>query len=148
MGPDGRSGRVRKISSPKGFDPWIVQSVEKLIPMASLCITKSHVGWPAIFYFFCISYLVLSLYFFCTCFFVLIVHASGGIRIRNPSKRAATDLCLTACGHRDRRGRTRVFAMRGLRITTWITARTFGNLNGRRQCWWLLNKEMVSVANG
>ena len=26
-GPQGRSGRVRKISSPPGFDPWTVQPV-------------------------------------------------------------------------------------------------------------------------
>jgi hypothetical protein len=41
-GPQGRSGRVRKISPPPGFDPWTVQPVATELPDPHLAIASSE----------------------------------------------------------------------------------------------------------
>jgi hypothetical protein len=42
-GPQGRSGHVRKISSPRGFDPWTVQPVAS--SYTDYAIQTHHLKW-------------------------------------------------------------------------------------------------------
>ena len=101
---------------------------------------KSHMDWPGIFFlipgvfpfnpFFVLfnpflSFMPLMVH---TTVFIhhnTNIHAPGGIRTHDPSKRAAAGLRLRPHGHWDRRrDRTRASAMRGQRLTAWAMARS------------------------
>ena len=80
-GPQGRSGRVRKVSPPTGIFlcvlcPFICTSLSWLPCLCLLSFTLQHTQHN--------------------------IHAHGGIRTRNPSKQLAADPRLRPFGHWDR----------------------------------------------
>ena len=87
---------------------------------------KSHMDWPGIFLL--LEFLLLSLFSVLVALYLLYhaqhtnIHAPGGIRTRNPSKRAAADPRLRPLGHWDRH-RTRASPVRGWKLSAWVIAR-------------------------
>jgi hypothetical protein len=91
---------------------WATQSKEVVnvcLEWRTMC-KKNQKFWkfrPRFFVFFSLSLSILYLYILCfhTTYYSAThntnIHVPGGIRNRNPSRRAATGLCPRPCGRRD-----------------------------------------------
>jgi hypothetical protein len=79
---------------------------------------KTHTKWPGVFFFVFYFLSVFMPLFLCK----TSIHAFGGIRTRNPSKRPPADSCPIPLGHCDQRDRTLASAVSGRRLKAWVTS--------------------------